>query len=36
MNNQKWYFPESFEEASISLNIAKKALNKDVWIMKHF
>ena len=27
---------ESFEEASISLNIAKKELNKDVWIMKHF
>ncbi len=27
---------ESFEEASISLNIAKKDLNKNVWIMKHF
>ncbi len=27
---------ESFEEASISLNIAKQDLNKDVWIMKHF
>lgn len=27
---------ESFEEASISLNIAKQELNKDVWIMKHF
>ncbi len=27
---------ESFEEASISLNIAKQDLSKDVWIMKHF
>lgn len=27
---------ESFEEATISLNIAKQDLNKDVWILKHF